>query len=209
MRTCSSPARGGSSSSPRGPAVCRSRTGRPRAFSCRASWSRRVSRTPQSANANESASAIELAVVAPAEELGVLLDQRLGERDVEHQRPHEVEAAPRIGVEVRRLARHEVLDRLRDLRVLAAGAAPLVDAEPDLLGHEVGHERAVGRVGPRVGQPLAAEILVHPGREAGVVAAVALELVVEDLPALGVVARVAGVDRGELADVDRRPGPRA
>src|SRR4051794_30819033 len=62
----------------------------------------------------------QLVVAQAPEQLGVLRHERLRQREVEHERAHEVEAAPRIRVEGRRLAGHEVLDGLRDLRVLTA-----------------------------------------------------------------------------------------
>src|SRR5687767_6961792 len=79
----------------------------------------------------------EVVIAEAAEELGVLVHERLGERDVEQQRAHPVEAAPRVGLEAGELARDEVLDGLGHLAALPAGAAPLVDAETDLLGDEV------------------------------------------------------------------------
>src|SRR4051812_25892853 len=59
----------------------------------------------------------EVVLAQAAEELGVLLDQRLREGDVDDERAHPVEAPPRIGIEVGRLARDEVLHRSRDLGV--------------------------------------------------------------------------------------------
>ena len=145
----------------------------------------------------------ELVVVEPAEQARVLVGHRLGERDVQQQRPHPVEASPGVRVEVGELARHQVLDGLGHLGDADAVAAPLVDGEALLLGHEGVEAAPVGRVRADRDEALAADVLVHPQRPAGLVAVVEVELVAQDAAQPGVALLVAAVDRPELADQDR------
>ena len=70
------------------------------------------SRTAQDSKANESASASSSLSSRPRNRLGVVVGERLGEGDVEQQRAHPVEPAPRVRVEVGELAGDQVLDRL-------------------------------------------------------------------------------------------------
>ena len=103
----------------------------------------------------------------------------------------------------------ELVDRLDDLGDLLVGRAPGVDPQARLLVDQVAEALHVRAVGRGVDEPLQPDVLVGPDRPARPVAVVDVELVGEDLVALLVALGVAGVDRAELADPDRRARSRA
>ncbi len=137
---------------------------------------------------------------------GVLVDHRLGEHHMADVAVDPPRRSPGVGLEVGELDGEEPLDRLEDLPQTRVRRAPRVDAEARLLLQHARDPLHVRR--PRVGvhQALQTDVLVGPQRPAGTVAAVDLELVLEQLVTLLVPDRVTGVDGAELADPDRRPG---
>src|SRR5690606_1334695 len=137
---------------------------------------------------------------------GEVSEHGLGQHDVTYVPVNPPAGAPREGLEVGELLLEQVLDRLQDVADLGVGRSPGVDTEACLLLQDRRHSLRVGRRRVDRRQSLEPDVLVRPQRPADVIAALDLQLVLEQAAALLVARGVAGVHRAELTDPERRAG---